>query len=73
MGKKLVVTVSTVTMLSLLVGCAPIAGSELTLGVKKGGWIEYHIVITGTPVPEHNVHGLESKSSTSKDSTSRHS
>jgi len=55
MGKKLVVTVSIVTMLSLLMGCAPIAGSELTLGVKKGDWIEYHTVITGTPVPEHNV------------------
>jgi hypothetical protein len=34
---------------------ANVALGAVTVGVKKGDWIEYRTVITGTPVPEHNV------------------
>lgn len=52
---KLFAAISIVAVLSLLLTYTPIASSELAIGVKKGDWIEYHTVVTGTPVPEHNV------------------
>src|SRR4030067_1940161 len=34
---------------------ANVALGAFTIGVKEGDWIQYRTVITGTPIPEHNV------------------
>jgi hypothetical protein len=56
MHKKLVV----ILILSFLfclyaVVDANVAVGAVNVGVKKGDWIEYRTVITGNPIPEHNV------------------
>ncbi len=45
------VTVSAVLFVSLLV----LASAQLTVGVKKGDWIEYQVTFTGTPSPDHSI------------------
>jgi len=51
MGKK---TVLTLVMLILMLS-ADIAAAEITVGVKKGDWMEYNVSTTGNPPPEHDV------------------
>ena len=36
------------------IGANVVVGA-VAVGVKKGDWIEYRTVITGNPIPEHNV------------------
>ena len=38
----------------LLLGCITLAGG-VSIGVKRGDWIEYHVVTTGTPQEGHDV------------------
>jgi len=38
----------------LLLGCITLAGG-VSIGVKRGDWIEYHVVTTGTPHEGHDV------------------
>jgi len=51
MGKK---TVFALAMLILLFG-ADAALGEVSVGVKKGDWIEYQVTTTGTPEEGHDV------------------
>jgi hypothetical protein len=51
MGKKLVLAI---TMLILLL-VADVALGEVSVGVKKGDWIEYNVTTTGTPEEGHDV------------------
>jgi hypothetical protein len=44
----------TITLLIILVGVG-IALAEISVGVKKGDWIEYQAVFTGTPPAGHEV------------------
>lgn len=51
---------ATLILVSLIVSVSILvlptdAYDELSVGVKKGDWIEYNIDITGTPPPIHNV------------------
>ncbi len=46
--------VSMIVSVSLLVSPA-LAYGDLSVGVKKGDWIEYNINVIGTPPPIHNV------------------
>ena len=57
MNKKLVAVLIVLSFLlcSYAASGANVALGALTIGVKKGDWIEYRTVITGTPIPEHNV------------------
>lgn len=45
------VTVSAVLFVTLIV----LASAQLTVGVKKGDWIEYQVTFTGTPSPDHSI------------------
>ena len=57
MCKKLVAVLIVLSFLlcSYAASGANVALGAVTVGVKKGDWIEYRTVITGTPIPEHNV------------------
>jgi hypothetical protein len=50
MGKKLFLT-----LIFLLLLSANIASGEVSIGVKKGDWIEYQVSTTGTPQEGHDV------------------
>ena len=54
MRRKLVLTI---LLAALLILCLLPASTEgdITLGVKEGDWIEFHVVTTGNPPEEHNV------------------
>ena len=43
--------VSAILILSLL----NLVSAQLTVGVKKGDWIEYQVTFTGTPSPDHSI------------------
>jgi hypothetical protein len=45
------VIVSAVLILNLL----NLTSAQLTVGVKKGDWIEYRVTFTGTPSPDHSI------------------
>jgi hypothetical protein len=52
MNKKIVLaTASILLMLSLIAT----ASASLSVGVKAGDWIQYHVTFTGTPSPDHSV------------------
>lgn len=50
MGKKLFLTLIILFLLSVNV-----ASGEVSIGVKKGDWIEYQVSTTGTPQEGHDV------------------
>ncbi len=52
MGKKLFLTLILLILLSVNV-----ASGEVSIGVKKGDWIEYQVSTTGTPEEGHDVTG----------------
>ena len=54
MGRKLVLTIVAVALLILFVFPIDVWG-EISVGVKAGDWIEYHVATTGNPPEEHNV------------------
>jgi hypothetical protein len=47
--------VSALTVLVLVLGLASPVYAELSVGVKKGDWIEYAITTTGTPSEGHDI------------------
>ena len=51
MYKKLVVIL---TVLTVLV-CTTVAQGEISVGVKKGDWIEYEVTTTVVPVEDHDI------------------
>jgi hypothetical protein len=56
MHKKIVVILILSSLFCLYaVVDANVAVGAVAVGVKKGDWIEYRTVITGNPIPEHNV------------------
>src|SRR4030065_1325380 len=57
MYKKLVAVLIVLSFLlcSYAGSGANVASGAFTIGVKEGDWIQYRTVITGTPIPEHNV------------------
>jgi len=46
---------SVLIMLVLVLGLASAVHGDLSVGVKKGDWIEYAITITGTPSEGHDI------------------
>src|SRR5665647_3326786 len=49
--KILLMVLSVFAILSL----ACIASAQLSVGVKKGDWIQYQVTFTGTPSPDHSI------------------
>jgi hypothetical protein len=47
--------VSVLIVLVLVLGLASAVHGDLSVGVKKGDWIEYAITITGTPSEGHDI------------------
>ena len=54
MRRKLVLTILLAALLILCLLPDSTRG-DITLGVKEGDWIEFHVVTTGNPPEEHNV------------------
>ncbi len=55
MDKKLIAAIVNVAFIVFSLSCA-VAQAEISVGVKKGDWIEYNVTTTGNPpIPEHNV------------------
>jgi hypothetical protein len=52
MNKKLAVGFFSVF---LILSAINIASAQLTVGVKKGDWIQYQVSFTGTPEPNHDI------------------
>ena len=53
MNRKLCLTL--LTLLVLLSVLSAIVSAEISLGVKKGDWIEYNVSFTGDPPTEHDA------------------
>jgi hypothetical protein len=53
MNRKLCLTL--LTLLVLLSALAAIVSAEISVGVKKGDWIEYNVSFTGEPPTEHDA------------------
>jgi hypothetical protein len=53
MNKKLVLTIAPLIVLLSMAPAAILA--EISVGVKQGDWIEYHVTCTGTPPESHDV------------------
>lgn len=51
-NKTLVVLITSVVLLLQLVS---LTSAQITVGVKKGDWIQYEVSFTGTPQPDHSV------------------
>lgn len=44
-----------ITSAVLLLQLAGVTSAQITVGVKKGDWIQYQVSFTGTPSPDHSV------------------
>lgn len=52
----LAIVLSVFILSSLLaVACAATASAGISIGVKKGDWIEYQVTVIGSPPPRYNV------------------
>lgn len=58
MRKKIAALAVIFTLVLSMVGAITVACGEPSVGVKKGDWIEYNVIIGGTPPPIHNVNWL---------------
>lgn len=55
MRKKIVVTILSSALLTILILATQPARSDYTIGVKPGDWIEYHVSTTGAPPSEKDI------------------
>ena len=54
MGESRAIIILTLIAISVLM-CATVAKGEISVGVKKGDWMEYNVTTTGSPPKEHNI------------------
>ncbi len=59
MHKKAAALAAILIVVYSTVGALTLSCSEPSVGVKKGDWIEYKVIIGGTPPPIHNVNWLK--------------
>jgi hypothetical protein len=48
--KKSIVLIAIIVLM-----CAAVAKGQISVGVKKGDWMEYNVTTTGSPPKEHNI------------------
>ena len=54
MGESRAIIILTLIAIGVLM-CATVAKGEISVGVKKGDWMEYNVTTTGSPPNEHDI------------------